>query len=118
MGKFFHGWRRKIGVVTLLMACMFAVGWVTSLSGRLPSERGVSIEIELWESRIDVVFNQIEFVESDPHNLIGTWEFRRIPIPYWSIVIPLTLLSAFLLLSKPRPRKRAAVINPASDATA
>ena len=26
-------------------------------------------------------------------------------IPYWSIVVPLTLLSAYLLLSKPRPTK-------------
>lgn len=26
-------------------------------------------------------------------------------VPYWSIVIPLTLLSAWLLLSKPRPAK-------------
>jgi len=29
-------------------------------------------------------------------------DFRLLTIPYWSIVIPLTLLSAYLLLSKPR----------------
>lgn len=28
-------------------------------------------------------------------------------IPYWSIVLPLSLLSAYLLLSKPRPQKPA-----------
>jgi len=45
MGNFFHGWRRKTGVVTLIMACMFMGGWIRSLSetdvftlpiGRLP----------------------------------------------------------------------------------
>ena len=31
MGDFFHGWRRKIGVVTLVMALVFVSGWVRSL---------------------------------------------------------------------------------------
>jgi len=30
MREFFHGWRRKIGVVTLVMACVLMVGWVRS----------------------------------------------------------------------------------------
>ena len=30
MGEFFRGWRRKIGVVTLVMACVFMGGWVRS----------------------------------------------------------------------------------------
>jgi len=30
-------------------------------------------------------------------------------IPYWTIVIPLTLLSAYLLISKPRKVKPAAI---------
>ena len=32
MGEFFHGWRRKIGVVTLVMACVSMAGWVRSHS--------------------------------------------------------------------------------------
>lgn len=32
----------------------------------------------------------------------GTHTYSKVAIPYWSIVIPLTLLSAYLLLSKPR----------------
>ena len=28
MSKFFHGWRRKLGVVTLLMACVIVVLFV------------------------------------------------------------------------------------------
>ena len=31
MGDFFHGWRRKIGCVTLVMACVFMSGWVSSI---------------------------------------------------------------------------------------
>lgn len=32
MREFFRGWRRKVGVVTLMMACVFAAGWVRSLT--------------------------------------------------------------------------------------
>ena len=32
MGEFFKGWRRKVGCVTLVMACVFAAGWVRSLA--------------------------------------------------------------------------------------
>lgn len=31
MKDFFRGWRRKVGVCTLAMACVFAAGWVRSL---------------------------------------------------------------------------------------
>ena len=30
MRNFFNGWRRKIGMVTLILACLFAAGWVRS----------------------------------------------------------------------------------------
>jgi hypothetical protein len=32
MKEFFRGWKRKVGVVTLLMACVFAGGWVRGYS--------------------------------------------------------------------------------------
>src|SRR6266700_4979357 len=32
MGDYFKPWRRKLGVVTLLLACVFVAGWVRSLS--------------------------------------------------------------------------------------
>jgi hypothetical protein len=32
MGEFFKGWRRRVGVVTLVMACVFMAGWVRSQS--------------------------------------------------------------------------------------
>src|SRR5882757_1087048 len=30
MREFFHGWRRKAGCVTLVMACMLMIGWMRS----------------------------------------------------------------------------------------
>ncbi len=44
---------------------------------------------------------------------VGTWrlvesgrsEIAQWIVPYWSFVLPLTLLSAFLIFSKPRPPK-------------
>ena len=32
MGFVFRGWRRKLGLVTLVMASLFMVGWVRSLT--------------------------------------------------------------------------------------
>ena len=32
MGDFFHGWRRKIGVVTLLMALLFMAAWIHTIN--------------------------------------------------------------------------------------
>lgn len=34
MGEFFKGWRRKTGVLTLVMACLFAAVWVRSMYQR------------------------------------------------------------------------------------
>ncbi len=31
MGEFFRGWRRKVGCITLMLACVFAVAWVRSI---------------------------------------------------------------------------------------
>lgn len=31
MSEFFKSWRRQIGVLTLMLACVFAVGWLRSL---------------------------------------------------------------------------------------
>src|SRR5262249_20240049 len=32
MSTFFHGWKRKVGVVTLLVACAFAGAWVRGVT--------------------------------------------------------------------------------------
>ena len=151
MGEFFRGWRRKVGVATLLMACLFAAGWVrsqrivdcilTGHSGRVHYFSSDAFGI-WWGSnwnrqilqsvttRLLPEFSYRSFEEPDPpsspdfefgtdHYTVRTFcglyfavaktekdefiieEESTWIIPYWFIVIPLTLLSAFLLLSKP-----------------
>jgi hypothetical protein len=152
MGIYFKPLRRKIGVVTLMLACLFAAGWVRSRSiidnfggptrGRF--EVGInsidnSIDLTLfvrgtsnetvWRMPdhdscenvpLDVVFDGFIWVIS----LCGFKVGYQLPpqcchtvclIPYWSIVIPLTLLSAWLLLSKPRTKPEPPPITPASE---
>lgn len=67
MGNFFNGWRRKIGVVTLGMAC---------------------VVLSLWMRTIDM-FDQLKIPNDEPSS-------------YLFIVLSLTGLSAWLLLSKPQ----------------
>jgi hypothetical protein len=132
MREFFRGWRRKVGCVTLLIACVFAAGWVRSLRAR----EFMFIEFEFpFGGRINVYTspNQMEillqrstgwlfvFGEVDPivtlDTLDGVWFFDVQPIEvlqvaagyevriyFYAIVIPLTLLSACLILWKPRKR--------------
>lgn len=157
MGAFFKPWRRKAGCVTLLTACVFAAGWVRSLTicdgmaitftKSRYSVRSYRHQI-LWDhehvkngrlyhpffSHFRVIIS--EATHSDPfdgfrecHWRVSAGDFyiasgiglagyysNFVPkpgppvrfslmiaqTPYWSIVLPLTLLSAWLLLGTPR----------------
>ena len=138
MGEFFKPWRRRFGVLTLLMACVFMGGWVRSQSScdnfsfisdqRIVTTLNSSCGSILW------MWYRLHSEESSPatgwNSLPVTQDVRDISrkpkypfesvkkndwgqqpevqtlrwwlISYWLITIPLTLLSAFLLLSKPR----------------
>jgi len=148
MGDYFHGWRRKVGIVTLLMALVFMAGWVRSFSAddlicfkqhQFNSVCGGLV----WErpaQQPSMQFSHFVFSSRDlrnPNHIVGPFEsstpddkWRRqfagfvvaeyrvavtsankttsieanrfYRVPYWSIVIPMTLLSTFLLLTKPR----------------
>jgi len=149
MGGYFKPWRRKIGVVTLVMACVLMVGWVRSLSG---------LDSFLWPSGTGRVFGLMstdqyfgcgvrdsvwkqeplgfprwhtgefrsvnQWIDEIPDK---SWQFRQVNFavihskgentticftPYWSIVIPLTLLSAYLLLPKPRKSNQKKIVEP------
>jgi len=157
---FFEPLRRKIGVFTLVMACVLTAAWVRSLSVRdhfdFPGKSNMTISLSSekggfqWnEHRLYVMHLRMplklvtteemeKLAEEEqtaepnffsPVVIIGNndvtrdWQvlgfevheealdaagygtLRRITIPYWSIVVPLTLLSAWLLLSKPRVAK-------------
>ena len=153
--------RRKLGVVTLVIACVLAAGWVRSF------EKRESLHLTLWQVQNIVIsvdgklviarcpaimqFGVIGWITLPTTSVFGPrngslrpvgastlfnvhegnfnkFEWRRqffgfdcgtivrasdsarriryIFAPYWSLVIPLTLLSAYLLLSKPRMRQQ------------
>jgi len=150
MGEFFKGWRRKMGCITLVMACMFIVGWVRSYfymdvggfqspsfsCGVFSNLDGLGLSIHehssqtlvipfkiVWpqclgdaqSDRLDPKFFDwhtescgIHFAEkSDPPPSVVT-RMRVLIFPYVLITVPLTLFSAWLLVSKQPAVKRTA----------
>ena len=151
MGEFFKPWRRRIGMMTLVMALVFMVGWVRS--PLVTDMIGYSTRVnsaDTWFSA-DMRFGWFG-LRIDPKKRLATnpshdfkgsafpswstlptsqsrkmYSFLRsnrrwlgfdvgkevtgfafdwvfyLAVPYWSVVIPLTLISVWLLLSKPRP---------------
>ena len=145
MREFFRGWRRKIGVIMLVLACVLVAGWVRSKSVFdqvdivavdshfvAQSLKGHFCMVRVvWGHKLTprASFNSIkppdgEFQpwSGDDWSLIWRYKLAGIDvlkakhdiregavqhkfiISYWSIVIPLTVLSAWLLLSKPRAK--------------
>jgi hypothetical protein len=141
MREFFRGWRRKVGCVTLMVACILLCGWVRSrtktdelriyFSGMhpmvihstvesvavtFPTERHLGNKpFGLWWSTTEPW--PISQRERPPITWQESWEWRwlgitqidkpyhkALAVSYWSLVIPLTLLSAYLILWKPRKR--------------
>ncbi len=160
MDDFFKSWRRRVGVITLVLACVFVAGWVRSLRvsdlvtmhivvDRIRGQDAVSavylhtvpnyllfrrtcqaignVPASKWIKHLKIPTLSLggptqtleEFISSKGHwslGLIGTDTPRSLvnpngkldwvyAIPYWSIVVPLTLLSTWLMLSRPRAKK-------------
>jgi hypothetical protein len=102
MREFFKGWRRKTGVVTLMLACVFMACWVRSQT----TYDVLSVcDCSVLSYSGDFCFDYYARPNSHPTK----WESGAISrdmefvgVPYSFVVLPLTLLSAYLLLSKPR----------------
>lgn len=144
MREFFNPWRRKLGCMTLGLACVLAAGWVRSFrfgdqidfksfhvthvveseSGRLKWSRWpTSIRLspafrwQTWRIPEDSsarilhhYHDAIDQLSHMPNGESATSLPSRIFLlmaPYWSIVVPLTALSAHLLLSKSKSRATA-----------
>ncbi len=152
MPPYFKPLRRKIGVVTLVTACVFSAGWVRSyrVQDTFVLEFGTGNSVELLSACKSLIFvsaidqspskpPKLNFrwitygfasdqwymqIDADNENMVAssksaeftshqvilpigvtTHYFRAFQVPYWSIVIPMTLLSAWLLLSRPRTKK-------------
>ncbi|WP_397569220.1 hypothetical protein [Schlesneria sp. T3-172] len=147
MGEFFKSWRRKIGVMMLAVACVFAVGWVRS-QARFDAvnlqvlnatffiqsrEGGVLLmrsgptpffqlfrfhSAELKQAKAVMKWDQWYGYRLDYQHRFGGFEvatgtgaarseirFAALTLSYWFIVIPMTLISACLLLWKPKTVK-------------
>jgi len=118
MREFFKGLRRKVGVATLMAACLICVAWrrsyVTQDNIYVPILRRTMLiksdggGIRWMRSPFPREFD-IES-RSDPDRLrFGMYHGLSIHadmvvIPYWLIVLATTLLSAYFLLWKPRKR--------------
>ncbi len=125
MRAFFKGWRRKAGCVTLLMSLMLIVGWMRSYC---VLDR-VEIDIGARRLKITSFHQKIYCFRVDGHGLGIQWGTKKFPryevgeqiaralddtlaqsssgciLPYWSLACPLTLLSAHLILWKPRKQE-------------
>ena len=146
MREFFRGWKRKLGVVTLVIACLFMGVWLRShaildritLFTRHEMFERISVrqgQIALFSTAAHPAQKSPEWASFNPVSGLfpwedelqrgqGNWRWRFFGIGVWeykadhdwwskwyvlqcrTIVYPLTLLSAWLLLSKPRPAKQ------------
>lgn len=120
MHTFFYGWRRKAGCVTLFVACVAMGLWLRSLfiedtviffdgfgHQTLNSLNGSLY----WDSQMEWTFDPgsltwftLELRNSEMLAASMTTWNESFLIPDWSIVIPLTLLSAYLIRCTPRNR--------------
>lgn len=142
MGGFFHGWRRKTGCVILFLACVFLGGWVRSWESADEIEIRFNDHTLIWfVSCYDWVgcgvHHEKGFVFHKSRRTRWTSAYRSegdgdafqgydfylegrvsstyLVLPYSVFVIPLTLLAAFLLLSKPRKSTQTKKIEPLSE---
>lgn len=134
MGDFFHGRRRKLGCVTLVVAVLLMVGWVRShlmddiirpIQGQTSLVFASSNDslffgliwdmppFSIWDT--DQSNSLKRDLDSDANFKWSALFFgfgvgsafndpvsaALLMIPYWSLVLPLTILSAWLLLRKP-----------------
>lgn len=128
MREFFKGWRRKAGVVTLVMACALMVGWMRSRVRydvvSFPfGDRQQLIQMThgqvYWWGITTISKAKFRWLSGAPQTaaLIDesrsgfrddegwAWRFREWKASHLNIAISLTLLSAYLILWKPRKAK-------------
>jgi len=128
MAEFFRGWERKVGVLTLVMACLFACVWIRSsyvtdifecgglglvsadgcMTVWVPSYFAWDLSWPNWsiepyydieQGKLDWKWNWLGFRYADIKMFGMTVQYCT--FPYWSVVIPPTLISALLLFGQP-----------------
>lgn len=118
MRTFFYGWRRKAGVATLLMALSIMAMWVRSrivgdallfeYQGRQRYVVSAYGRLMWWSDEnifpFDYAIGQPLDVDRQEFELAQLDGTPFVALPYWYLVIPLTLLSAYMLLVPSRKR--------------
>lgn len=147
MREFFQEWRRKVGCVTLVLACALMGMWMRSqavedwlvhctddgILGLFSRPCGISwtrhsqwppeelfappgswqtlsyVAKPPYRNRFDnyIMHDRWQALGFDFCNCQEPYSTNRVAdwtIPYWSLVLPLTLLSLYLFLWKPRKR--------------
>lgn len=140
MREFFRGWKRKTGLLTLLLACVFTAGWVRSLmvTDSVNWHLGYEFVFFSHDGHVSAYIRTMNhtFRWTRPHfsteiyrpftdpgdkqnwkwNFVGVRfgskdanepYFHMVAIPNSYLVFPLTMLSAWLLLSKSRTPAKA-----------
>ena len=123
MHEFFKGWRRKAGCIALVMACAVSGVWIRSFvicdrlwlnmpeRSKLVYSVGGSIGCQARNYHHEwpiVSWDQLKFAEAGQVlRESDTTEFWRSDgeswmITHWILLLPLTLLSAYLILWNPR----------------
>ncbi len=121
MREFFRGWRRQVGVLTLLLELVVITAWcraqntsdwmVMCSNDRMYRLESASSDIALirdfdpppvdgfpvWFGPSLVTMDVLDGIdEMFPQSTL------LVSVPHWSVVIPLTFISLWLLLKKPR----------------
>ena len=158
MGEYFKPFRRGVGVVTLVMACVFMAGWVKSVVAidivviPLGGKSAVTVFSEDQLFGVQYHFERLGLHSTtrlgwisdlNAHHISTnlytdvrlTWHYRIWGfscaeylknrangcqlifwlIPYWSFTIPLTLISLWLLLTKPRKSNQLKIAEPVPE---
>lgn len=110
MWEFFRGWRRKVGCVEMVMACALVGMWIRSyivfeqvvVSGNLVISNSGCL-VWNWMGWHDPDLNILHWYSDIASPFDEDWYLGAdgVRLPYWALAIPLTLASAYLILSKP-----------------
>ena len=109
MGDFFKGWRRKAGLVTLAMACVFMAAGILGTGEYAESVEFLGYQFVTGDGDLEL-YDADGFVTTSYQLPGGEIVFSDHNLPlasvhYLFLVLPLTLLSAYLILWRPRKAK-------------
>jgi len=126
MSTFFHGWRRKAGCIALVMAAVLFGMWIRSqvvfdTTAFMVWDRQHEVfsaagrihwwAFTPWGPTFSIQTNRLTRQESLQRIEMGRsylqtmdLNFEEMDISHWWLISPLTLVSAYLILCKPRKK--------------